>query len=108
MELQNFIETTIKDISVGLHNSNNTMIKDKVGKGIPDLKEINIDFDIAVSASSINETELKGKITVLGFGINLSGANAEKLNENNFSRIKFSVPVKIKTNNTQPDIPNII
>lgn len=107
MELQIFIETTIKEITTGLHNSSKTMIDDKVGKGISDLKEINVDFDIAVSASSTNENEIGGKITVLGIGFNISGNTVEKNNDHNISRIKFTVPIRLKTLDEKPQIPAV-
>jgi hypothetical protein len=97
MELQTFIETTLREITSGLYNSNKKMVEEKVGKGIPDLKVMNVDFDIAVSASSENESDIGGKITVLGIGLSISGSQTEKININNLSRIKFTVPVKLKT-----------
>ena len=99
MELQSFIETTLKEITNALYNSSNEMLENKVGNGIPDMKVINIDFDIAVSASTENESEIGGKITVLGIGLNISGNQGEKTSTNNLSRIKFTVPVKLKTIN---------
>jgi hypothetical protein len=73
------------------------MLEEKVGTGIPDHKVMNVDFDIAVSASSENESNLGGKITVLGIGLSITGSQTEKTNINNLSRIKFTVPVKLKT-----------
>ena len=99
MELQTFIETTLKEITTGLHNSNRSMLKDEVGIGIPDHNVMNVEFDIAVSASSENGNDVGGKITVLGIGLSIAGSQSEKTNINNLSRIKFTVPVKLKTLN---------
>jgi hypothetical protein len=99
MELQTFIETTLKEITTGLHNSNNSMLKDEVGSGIPDHNTMNVEFDIAVSASSENESDIGGKITVLGIGLSIVGNQSEKTNNNNLSRIKFTVPIKLRTLN---------
>lgn len=99
MELQAFIETTLKEITTGLYNSHNKMVEEKVGKGISDYKVMNVDFDIAVSASNENESGIGGKITVFGIELNLSGNHSEKSNTNNLSRIKFTVPLKLITMN---------
>jgi hypothetical protein len=99
MELQTFIETTLKEITTGLHNSNNKMLENNVGRGIPDHNVMNVEFDIAVSASSENGSDVGGKITVFGIGLSLTGSQSEKINNNNLSRIKFTVPLKLNTLN---------
>ena len=45
MELKDFIEKSLQDITAAIHNSSKKMIHDKTGKGIPDHKEITISFD---------------------------------------------------------------
>ena len=50
MELKEFIEKSIHEITTAIHSSSKKMIEEKTGNGIPDHQEINISFDIAVSA----------------------------------------------------------
>ena len=44
MELKDFIEKSIDEITTAIHNSSKKMIEDKTGRGIPDHHEINISF----------------------------------------------------------------
>lgn len=96
MELKDFIEKSIDEITNAIHNSSKKMIENKTGKGIPDHHEINISFDIAVSAGDTSEQSGGAKISVLssiGLGVNTkSGKELQELN-----RLSFVVPVKIDT-----------
>ena len=96
MELQEFIEKSIKEITTAIHNSSNEMIKTGTGKGIPDHDEVKISFDIAVTAGDTAEQAGKAKISVLSnFG--LSGSVKSATDKQEVSRLNFVVPVKIKT-----------
>ena len=100
MELKDFIEMSIQDITNAIHNSSKKMIEDKTGKGIPDHHEINISFDIAVTVGDSNEHSAGAKINVLstlGFGTGVkSGKEFQEVN-----RLSFVVPVKIDTIGSQ-------
>ena len=97
MELQEFIEKTISDVTNALHNSSNKMAKDGVGEGIPQNNSINIKFDIAVTVNDTAEQSANAKIAVLGnFGL---GGNVKSgTDKQQVSRLSFEIPVKIKTN----------
>ncbi len=96
MELQEFIEKSIKEITTAIHNSSKEMIEAKTGNGIPDHHEINVSFDIAVTAGDTAEQAGKAKISVLSnFG--LSGSIKSATDKHEVSRLNFVVPVKIKT-----------
>lgn len=96
MELQEFIEKSIKEITTAIHNSSKEMIKSETGKGIPDHDEIKISFDIAVTAADSAEQAGKAKISVLSnFG--LSGSVKSATDKHEVSRLNFVVPVRIKT-----------
>lgn len=96
MELQTFIETTIKQISAALNKSSQDVIDQQIGGGISDLKLMNVEFDIAVSASSENGSQAEGKITVLNV-LGIGGRVAETEVSQNINRIKFIVPLRLKT-----------
>lgn len=97
MELQQFIEQTISQVTSGLHNSSKTMIENNTGGGIPDLQKLIVEFDIAVSASQDSASDFGGKISVLGLNLSIGGNQAQKDVTSNVSRIKFTVPIKLKT-----------
>ena len=96
MELQEFIEKSIKEITTAIHNSSKEMVDSKTGKGIPDHDEIKISFDVAVTATDNIEKEGKAKINVFSnFGF--SGGAKSNTDKQEVSRLSFVVPVKIKT-----------
>ena len=96
MELKEFIEKSIHDITTAIHSSSEKMISDKTGKGIPDHNEINISFDIAVSAGDTTESSGSATIKVLNtFGLGGSSKSGKEIQEVN--RLSFVVPIKVKT-----------
>ncbi len=97
MDLQHFIEETIRDVTVALHNSNKEMIENGFGRGIADLDEMKVDFDIAVTVATDRGSEVGGKITVLGLNLQVGGSQKQKESNEHISRIKFTVPVKLNT-----------
>lgn len=97
MELQQFIEQTMKDITTGLHNSNKGMIDAGSGKGISDLNAMEVNFDIAVTVTNDKGNEVGGRITVLGIGLQLGGSQKQREATEHISRIKFTVPLRLKT-----------
>ncbi len=103
MELQDFIEKSIKDITSAIHNSNKKMIEDQTGKGISDLYEIKISFDIAVTAGESSEKTGNGKINVLGL-VDIGGTVKSGNEKQEVSRITFEVPVILNTIGSGPII----
>lgn len=95
MELQQFIEKTVKEVSTSLHNSSIKMVEENFGKGISDLNPMMLEFDIAVTVTNDHGANIGGKITVLG--IELGGAKTQKERSEYISRIKFTVPLRLKT-----------
>lgn len=97
MELKDFIQNAISDITTSLHESSAAMIKAETGNGIPDAHEINVTFDIAVTVSSNDISEGGGKINVLGPYLTLGGNKKQTKDFEQVSRLTFVVPIKIKT-----------
>jgi hypothetical protein len=96
MELKEFIEKSIMEITSALHKSSQQMIQDHTGKGISDLYEMKISFDIAVTVFESSEKEGNGKINVLG-QVGLGGTIKTGTEKQEVSRITFEVPVKLNT-----------
>jgi hypothetical protein len=97
MELKEFIQNAITDITTAINKSSQNMIDAKIGNGIPDAKEINITFDIAVTVSSNDTTEGGAKINVLGPYLSLGGNKKNTKDIEQVSRLTFIVPIRIKT-----------
>jgi hypothetical protein len=97
MELKEFIENAISDITSALNKSSQDMIEAKTGNGIPDAHEIKVSFDIAVTVNSNDTKEGGGKINVLGQSISLGGSLKNTKDVEQVSRLTFDVPVYIKT-----------
>jgi hypothetical protein len=96
MELKDFIEKSIDEITTAIHNSSKKMIENKTGKGIPDHHEINISFDIAVTVGDTNEHSAGAKINVLNtLGLGTGVKSGKEFQEVN--RISFVIPLKIDT-----------
>ena len=96
MELKEFIEKSIHDITTAIHSSSKKMIEDKTGNGIPDHHEINISFDIAVSAGDTSESSGNASIKVLN-SIGLGGSSKSGKEIQEVNRLSFVVPVKVNT-----------
>lgn len=101
MELQTFIETTIKEISAAINMSSQEIINQSIGGGISDFSIMNVEFDIAVSASSESESQAGGKVTVFEV-IRVGGKASDKEASQSISRIKFTVPLRLKTLGERP------
>lgn len=98
MELKEFIEKSICDITTALHKSSDKMINEGSGRGISDSREIKVSFDIAVTVDDSKEKGGNAKISVLDyFGFEAGNKSGTKIQE--VSRISFEVPVKLKTIN---------
>jgi hypothetical protein len=97
MELKEFVQNAISDITTALNKSSSDMIIANTGNGIPDAQEINVTFDIAVTVSSNNTSEGGGKISVLGPYLTLGGNKKQVKDIEQVSRLSFVVPIKIKT-----------
>jgi hypothetical protein len=96
MELKEFIEKSIMEITSALHNSSQQMIDAKTGKGISDAFEIKVSFDIAVTVFESMGQEGSGKISIAviaGLGGTIKSGNEKQ----EVSRITFEVPVKLNT-----------
>jgi hypothetical protein len=96
MELKEFIEKSIMEITSALHNSSQQMIEDKTGKGISDRYEVKVSFDIAVTVFESSEKEGNGKINVFG-QVGLGGTIKTGTEKQEVSRITFEVPVILNT-----------
>lgn len=96
MELKEFIEKSIHEITTAIHTSSKKMIEEKTGKGIPYHHEISISFDIAVSAGDTTEKSGSASIKVLNsIGLGGSSKSGKEIQECN--RLSFVVPVRVKT-----------
>jgi hypothetical protein len=97
MELQKFIEDTLKQITNGLHNGHHDMLNSGVGRGIRDMGYMEVEFDIALTTSKESNDGVGGKVAVLGGFFSVGGKVAQRDEVNNASRIKFTVPVYLQT-----------
>jgi hypothetical protein len=97
MELKEFIQNAITDITTALKVSSENMIKANTGNGIPDSVAINVNFDIAVTVGSNDATEGSGKINVLGPFLSIGGNMKSTKDSEQVSRLTFVVPIYIKT-----------
>ena len=97
MELKEFIQNAISDITTALNTSSKDMIATETGNGIPDAHDIKITFDIAVTVSNNDTKEGSGKISVLGQYLSLGGSQKNTKDVEQVSRLTFDVPVYIKT-----------
>ncbi len=103
MELKEFIEKSIMDVTSALHNSSQQMIDAKTGKGISDAFEIKVSFDIAVTVFESMGQEGSGKISIAaiaGLGGTIKSGNEKQ----EVSRITFEVPVRLNTIGSGPNI----
>jgi hypothetical protein len=101
MELKEFIEKSIMEITSALHNSSQQMIDAKTGKGISDMYEVKVSFDIAVTVFESLEKEGSGKISVAGIA-GLGGTKKSGTEKQEVSRITFEVPVILNTIGSTP------
>jgi len=97
MELQNFIEETLKQIVSGVRGAQESAIElgakiNPRGGSVVEMR--NVHFDVAVSTSE--GTETKGGISVFVGPVGSVGSQDQSdVASSSISRIKFSVPVKL-------------
>lgn len=96
MELQKFVQQTIEEIVNGIADAKNSLgdgVVDPLRQGaIASYQKIHdIDFDVAVTVEEKNGSDVKGKISVFGYGVG-GGINSDK-SSSTVTRIKFIVPV---------------
>ena len=97
MELQNFIEETLKQIVSGVRGAQESAFElgakiNPRGGSVVEMR--NVHFDVAVSTSE--GTETKGGISVFVGPVGSVGSQDQSdVASSSISRIKFSVPVKL-------------
>lgn len=94
MNLQEFIQETLIQIAQASQNVSNEMQEKGLGAGVKDNLNINVSFDIAVSASMEKSKDAKAGVTVMNAVI-LGGKKGEVVKSENVSRIKLELPLKI-------------
>ncbi len=97
MELKEFIEQTIIDITDGIRSGHEYLEKNKYGKVVEQLYSYKINFDVAVSTSEEKTSGIKGKILVVNI-ISAGGKKTTTTQASNLSRIQFKVVLDINTN----------
>jgi hypothetical protein len=94
MNLQEFIQETLIQIAQASQNVSNQMQQKGLGEGVRDNLNINVSFDIAVSASVEKNKNAKVGLTVLN-AVVLGGKKGEVITSENVSRIKLELPLKV-------------
>lgn len=118
MELKEFIKTALSDITNAVSElqaelQNGAIVSPSVPNSIsnvtvkdPQNDKINrpiskIDFDVAITVGSTDNTEVGGKIGIQIFSAKLGGNNENRTE--NVSRITFSIPVVLPTCHVKTD-----
>ena len=97
MELRDFIKETIIQITDGIIEGNEYIVKNDFGSGVSDTKGKEVNFDIAVNTDEEEKSGLGGKISVASV-FNL-GADQEEISKlSNTNRIQFRIFLHVKTN----------
>jgi hypothetical protein len=94
MQLKDFIQQTIKEISEGLQESHAVVSKE--GNGVDDSQNINIEFDVAVLSEDHSSDSSGAKLSVASM-ISLGHDAENKFRSQHTNRIKFSVMLHVKT-----------
>jgi hypothetical protein len=94
MNLQEFIQETLMQIAQASQNVSNQMQEKGLGAGVQDNLNINVSFDIAVSASVEKSKDAKAGLTVMN-AVVLGGKKGEIVKSENVSRIKLELPLKV-------------
>ena len=96
MELQEFIAQSLKQINNGIREGSQH-IRNEGGEGVSN-GYFKIDFDVAVTTNSEETSGLGGKITIASI-FQVGEKVEQSAGATNYSRITFSIPVHIKTDN---------
>lgn len=95
MELKDFIEQTLIQITDGIRAGHKYIKDNNYGDGVRDEKGKEINFDIAVSTNEDKTSGLSGKISVAN--IFSAGGKDETMNKaSNVSRIQFKLILAVK------------
>jgi hypothetical protein len=96
MELKEFIKQTIIQITEGVIDGHEYVVKKGFGDGIRDTIYKEVSFDIAVTTNEEEKTGVGGKLNVVSF-FNV-GMNTEDISKStNYNRIQFKLNLGIKT-----------
>jgi hypothetical protein len=96
MELKEFIAETLKQLTEGIKEGHDHIVKQNLGKGIEDAFLLPVKFDIAITITDEDKGTIGGKIGIA----NVFSAGGEKENSNSnstLSRIQFELSVSFKT-----------
>ena len=95
MELKELIKETIIQITEGLGEGHNYVVKNKYGTGIPG-GFTKINFDVAVSSDESKTNDVGGKITVATV-FSAGGKHESEKKYSNLNRIQFMTVLDIIT-----------
>jgi hypothetical protein len=100
-ELTAFVASTLKAIAAGIEEAQGTQIASAHGTGTFGFRApTEVEFDVAVSATTSEAGGGGMKVSVFGIGGNLDAKLGSE--SSTISRIRFSVPTTFKSNNS-PD-----
>lgn len=95
MELKEFIEQTLVQVTDGIRAGHKYITDNSYGKGVSDTKGKEINFDIAVSTNEDKTTGLSGKISVANI-FSAGGKDENVSKAANISRIQFKLILFVK------------
>ncbi|MFN4884946.1 MAG: hypothetical protein ACK5HD_01890 [Bacteroidota bacterium] len=102
MNLQEFIQQTLIQVAQASHNASQEMQKLGLGAGVQDSTEIDVSFDIAITASEELKNGKKGGLKVIS-AVMLGAETEDAAKKENISRVKLVLPIKIRAAKT----PNV-
>jgi hypothetical protein len=104
MDLKEFIENTIIQITDGLNAGHKYVTENKFGTGVDSTHMRRINFDIAVTVNESDKTGVGGKLSVAN--IVKIGSDKEIINNtSSYSRIQFHIDLDTNQHkNTNPGV----
>ena len=99
MELKEFIAETIKHITDGLLEGDEYVKEKSKSKEGVRQRYTSIEFDIAITTNKEDKDDIGGKISVVEI-FNAGASQSTISSISNQNRIKFSIDINIKTNDS--------
>jgi hypothetical protein len=104
MDIKTFVSESLDQIIRGVEHAQSqneaSSINSTFGKSFVTERQIDVEFDIAVTLESGSES--KGGIAVFGGAVNLGTQGKSNKSDITVSRIKFSVPIAFRLKQSRP------
>jgi hypothetical protein len=95
MELKEFIQQTLVQITEGIREGHKYITENNFGEGVSDSHGKEINFDIAVATNEDKTTGLSGKVSVANI-FSAGGKDENVTKASNVSRIQFKLVLFVK------------